>query len=132
MICMDIKTFKDKNVTEKIKQLILTLEENGFYMECNLHKTDIQNNICFIKGNFLKRLHIHISDMSVYYCNLRFVFLLIVLVFRDFQQNFLICQQCLILFIHSMKYFSHSLKKNRVFFLTLNGRLVLMMKTTFI
>lgn len=74
MICMDIKTFKDKNVTEKIKQLILTLEENGFHMECNFHKTDIQNNICFIKGNFLKRLHIHISDMSVYYCNLRIVY----------------------------------------------------------
>jgi hypothetical protein len=74
MIYMDVKTFKDKNVTEKINHLILTLEENGFYMDCNIHKKDIQKNICFIKGNSSKSLHIHISDMSVYYCNLRIVF----------------------------------------------------------
>lgn len=74
MIYMDAKTFKDKNVTEKINQLILTLEENGFYMDCNFHKKDIQKNICFFKGDSSNNLQIHVFDMTVYYCRLCVVF----------------------------------------------------------
>lgn len=66
---MDTREFKNKNVSEKIDEVILVLEENGFYMHCDSHKNDFQRNICFRNGDSLNSRCVHLYDIRPFYCN---------------------------------------------------------------